>query len=81
MKVFKTIDLSPFCNHKLVYERLPDECGEYGLDNICVLKEDFKFKARETIDGAEFAFSFSDFDNVVATGSVFGSGSGRRGCT
>ena len=51
MKVFKTIDLSPFCNHKLVYERLPDEGGEYGLDNICVLKEDFKFKERETIDG------------------------------
>ena len=65
MKVFKTIDLSPFCNHKLVYERLPDEGGEYGLDNICVLKEDFKFKERET----------------SATGSVFGSGSGRRGCT
>ena len=65
MKVFKTIDLSPFCNHKLVYERLPDEGGEYGRDNICVLKEDFKFKERETIDGAEFAFSLSDFDNVV----------------
>ena len=39
MKRHKALDMSGLFNHKLIYKELP-KSGEYGLDNICILKED-----------------------------------------
>jgi len=64
---FFTVDLSKAYNHKLVYDRLP-ETGEFGLDNICILRQDFKFSAEEWINGIQFIFSGSEADNVVCEG-------------
>ena len=36
----KKIDISLYCNHRLIYKKIPEK-ESYGLDNICVLEQDF----------------------------------------
>lgn len=65
MRIFEKIDLKPFMNHKVIYEKLPEEGTEFGLDNICILKEDFKFRREERINGIEFRFETGETDNIM----------------
>lgn len=65
MKRFERVDLSPWLNHKLVYASLPPAEEEYGLENICILQENFSLRDEESIDGTEFRFADSNFDNVL----------------
>lgn len=65
MKRFERVDLSPWLNHKLVYASLPLAEEEYGLENICILQANFSLRDEETIDGVEFRFADSNFDNVL----------------
>lgn len=65
MKRFERVDLSPWLNHKLVYASLPPTEEEYGLENICILQANFSLRDEETIDGVEFRFADSNFDNVL----------------
>ena len=65
MKRFERVDLSPWLNHKLVYASLPPTEEEYGLENICILQANFSLRGEETIDGVEFRFADSNFDNVL----------------
>lgn len=68
MTKFKMLDISELCNHKLIYEELPEK-GEYGLDGICILKEDFKPKDKTLLDGVEFDFYLGKTaDNIVCEG-------------
>lgn len=68
MKNFKSLDISKLCNHKLIYEELPEK-GEYGLDGICILKEDFKLKDKTLLDGVKFDFYLGETaDNVISEG-------------
>lgn len=65
MSSLKALDISELCNHKLIYGKLL-ETEDYGLDNICILKEDFKFKDRETLDGIDFQFYVGEqADNIA----------------
>lgn len=68
MRVFKTLDISKRCNHKLIYDKLP-ESGDYGLDNICILKENFSWNGEDKTDGTKFELCMKDwFDNMVCEG-------------
>lgn len=53
MSRFIPIDLTEYCNHRLIYNRLPEENAEkeFGLDNICILKSDAKLKKRMFMRG------------------------------
>ena len=68
MSDFIKINLVSLVNHKLVYDLLPTEEKEFGLDKNCILKEDFKFKGEETINGAEFRFITGNYDNMSCEG-------------
>ena len=63
MKNFHNISLEKICNHKLVYDVVPTR-GMYGVDNVCFLREDYKLKEREVLNGISFHFSFGEYDNV-----------------
>lgn len=66
MSIFNAIDLKTYCNHKLVYEELPQTTqDEFGLDNICILQSDLKLKERELLDNVEFRFNFGSCDNII----------------
>ena len=67
MSNFHKLNLNGYYNCKLVYDDLP-KSGEFGFDNICILKSDFKFNENEIIDGVEFRFYNGSFDNVVCNG-------------
>ena len=69
MSRFIPINLKPFCNHKMVYTKLPKEKAgqEFGLDNICILRSDVKLKEHDILDGVEFCFDFGKLDNVICT--------------
>ena len=47
----KKIDISKYCNHKLIYENLPEGESYFGLDNICILKQDFLSKYKTLKQG------------------------------
>ncbi len=66
MKIYKKLNLAPLMNHRLVYEELPGADEEFGLDNICILQENFKYKAQEKINGAEFKIETGNYDNMVS---------------
>ena len=65
MRIFEQIDLKPFMNHKVIYEKLPEGGAEFGLDNICILKEDVKFRREERINGIDFRFETGETDNIM----------------
>ncbi|MFQ9736953.1 MAG: hypothetical protein ACLR06_04060 [Christensenellaceae bacterium] len=68
MKRHKALDMSGLFNHKLIYKELP-KSGEYGLDNICILKEDFKLDGERLIDGVRFNFCVGEqTDNMICSG-------------
>ena len=68
MKRHKALDMSGLFNHKLIYNKLP-KSGEYGLDNICILKEDFKLDGERLIDGVRFNFCVGEqTDNMICSG-------------
>jgi hypothetical protein len=67
MSRFIPIDLTEYCNHRLIYNRLPEENAEkeFGLDNICILKSDAKLKKEDVYEGVNFEFCFGRSDNIV----------------
>ena len=65
MRIFEPVNLKPFMNHKIVCENVPENGEEFGLDNICILKEDFKFREIELINGIEFRFEIGEYDNII----------------
>lgn len=68
MNAFKALDISELCNHKLIYGKLPESKG-YGLDGICILKEDFKLKDGKLSDGIDYRFYVGEeADNIVCEG-------------
>ena len=70
MSNYQALDIKELFNHKLVYQKLPkiNAYKEFGLDNVCVLREDIKFKTEEIIDKVNFKFNFLGKDNVVCDG-------------
>ena len=68
MKQFQTIDLTPLMNHKFVYEKVPENGDDSGLDGTYILKEDFKFCREERINGTDFCFHYGGSDNVLCEG-------------
>ena len=65
MRIFEPVNLKPFMNYKIVCENVPENGEEFGLDNICILKEDFKFREIELINGIEFRFEIGEYDNII----------------
>ena len=66
MKHFIPLDIKEYCNHRLIYNELPSKAEiEFGLDNICILESDFKFKAQDVVENVEFKFCLGVFDNIV----------------
>ena len=52
------------CNHKLIYKSLPEKNSSYGLDNICILEQDF-LRGDSAIEEERYGFFLGDYDNVV----------------
>ena len=68
MSVFQTIDLKPYCNHRLIYAQQLKASGcdaDEGIDGTYVLKKDLKFNKEDCMDGVDFLFSEGEYDNVV----------------
>ena len=60
------VDLKPYFNHKLFYTEVPkSKKEEFGLDNICILRNDIKLKEQDTLENVKFCFCFGQYDNVV----------------
>lgn len=65
---FRKIDISKLCNHRLFYESVPEINTEFGLDNICGLYGNLRWKKDEEIDGTDFSFCFGNVDNIQCDG-------------
>ena len=50
---------------KLIYKKLPDKNLSFGIDNICILHEDYKFHEKETLEGVPFCFIQTYQDNIL----------------
>lgn len=61
---FKKINIADLCNHKLFYDSVPDLSKNFGLENICGLKEKLSWMEEEIINGVEFRLNFGTFDNI-----------------
>ena len=61
----KTIDLSKYCNHKLLYENIPTDGTPFGLDNICILKQDYLSRKKDLKQNTEYNCRWGEHDNVV----------------
>ena len=66
----RPLNLCGFCNHKLVYDLMPDTQTEIGLDNIYIQRQDLRWNTLEQIDGTCFRFNFGSFDNVVCDSQI-----------
>ena len=60
----KKIDISLYCNHRLIYKKIPEK-ESYGLDNICVLEQDFLRKNNTDKHGSVCDYCLGDYDNIV----------------
>ena len=64
----KKIDISKYCNHKLIYENLPEGESYFGLDNICILKQDFLSKYKTLKQGDLYNYCLGNQDNIACDG-------------
>ena len=62
--MFYSLNIEKFCNHKLIYAELP-KTEEFGLDNICILKDDFRIENPHLFKEVGFNFVFGNYDNIV----------------
>ena len=67
MSVLK-IDISKQCNHKLIYDEMPNGNEPFGLDNICVLKRDFLHENRILKKEIACEYCFGVYDNIICDG-------------
>ena len=68
---FYPIDLSQYCNHKLVYSGVQEgDDDSVGLDGEYIDEKDLKIKPNDEIGGVPFRFVFGDFDNVQCDGQT-----------
>lgn len=63
----KKIDISMYCNHKLIYKKIPDK-KSYGLDNICILEHDFLRENSTDKRGIISNYCLGDYDNIMCDG-------------
>ena len=63
----KKIDISLYCNHKLIYKQLPEK-ESYGLDNICILEQDLLRERTKDKGGIVCDYFLGDYDNIVCDG-------------
>lgn len=62
---FKKINIEKFCNHKLIFENLPVQEERFGIDNICVLKENFEISKKLKKGDLEIDYSLGRNDNII----------------
>lgn len=61
----KKINLSKFYNHKLFYDSIPNGEKTFGLDNICILKQNYIENKKILTQKVNIDFCSNDYDNVI----------------
>lgn len=61
----KKINLGNYCNHKLFYENIPEDGKPFGLDNICVLKQNYIDQAKSLNRNVLYDCCLGELDNVI----------------
>ena len=68
MSVFYPINISTYCNHKLIYSKAPklnEVNSEIGLDNIYIFRGFLKSNDSKELDGVDFKLSHGKYDNII----------------
>lgn len=64
----RKIDISMYCNHKLIYKNLPESSSSFGVDNICILEQDYSRNDEASKQGILNNYCLCDYDNIVCGG-------------